>query len=413
MDITISNKWNHRAIYLFGMVMFFTFAFPSSKLMGFPFRDLCLLASISALLLGTRLVTSLYSLIFILISVLVLLVGVTQGVIYGFNREVYVEAKALVATITLPTIFLLLQHNFNRDMLSRVILKSAFYGIIFYFLLKTILQIFALMTGIDLHALYVNLFGTDISRWEFLHNIYRVQYNNDICALLTLFVLAYKDQIKRNTLLVIIIPVVIGIFLTMSRLLWGYLALLSLGYLIINRQYFIILLGSLGAYLLYVLNVLGIGDAINVRFSKSLSTESDKPRQQQIEALLKSFYEDPLFGKGVGSYNPDLLRATDEGMRYLYEVQWVSFLMKYGLLGTSVILVLFLLPLIYLYNLMDKKELKSYAVISCYLLFLLSGLTNPYLLTISAGALIVCILVVADRSESAAIARPSHVSFSR
>lgn len=109
-------------------------------------------------------------------------------------------------------------------------------------------------------------------------------------------------------------------------------------------------------------------------------------RADQTKALLKQFFEKPLFGWGYGSYVPDYIRSETEP--YSYEMFLPSLLMKTGIIGAAV-WVAAVVALLWLTYLLHKKDFP--AVLFLFLSFFLMVQTNPFLFNF-CGMGVLCFL---------------------
>lgn len=119
---------------------------------------------------------------------------------------------------------------------------------------------------------------------------------------------------------------------------------------------------------------------------------SDLTRHDQINALMEGCSQDPFFGKGLGGYNPECIR--DHLLPHAYEVQWVAFLMQFGIIG----ILLLLVPIgIISFRLVEPPV--SMTKITFFLLFglwLLSGFTNPFLISLTSGIVYALFILAAE-----------------
>lgn len=120
---------------------------------------------------------------------------------------------------------------------------------------------------------------------------------------------------------------------------------------------------------------------------------SDSVRVQQIEALFKAYEPVALFGNGLGAYAKDNIR--DPLLPYYYEVQWMAFLMQFGLIG----LLLLFIPLgwvSYRFCLAPFSREKG-CFLMLFLLWILSGFTNPFLISLTSGIIYTLFLLSSQR----------------
>ena len=90
-----------------------------------------------------------------------------------------------------------------------------------------------------------------------------------------------------------------------------------------------------------------------------------------------------LLGKGLGASSDSLIRFAD--MPWYYELQWLSFVAQFGVVGFSVILGLALFPVFMV--LFRGLTYFSFSVLIIYFLWLGVGIFNGFMLTSSAGVI--------------------------
>ena len=129
-------------------------------------------------------------------------------------------------------------------------------------------------------------------------------------------------------------------------------------------------------------------EVLEKRFNSEHSERSDEARKIQIQSLTEAFFTSPIFGKGMGGFAEDTIR--DSSFKHSYEVQWVAFLMQFGILG----LTLLLTPLFYIFYLLFPVDRLRSSLLIMFILWLLSGFTNPFLISLTSG-IIYSIFVVA------------------
>jgi hypothetical protein len=134
---------------------------------------------------------------------------------------------------------------------------------------------------------------------------------------------------------------------------------------------------------------------VEVRFFSEAVEESDSVRVQQIRALMNEFDKAPLLGGGLGSFAPDYIR--DETNPHAYEVQWVSFLMQFGLIGILLMMIPILLITIQ-YLTRPFTRLKT-AYLLLFFLWILSGFTNPFLISLASGILYSLFILTAKQLQ--------------
>jgi hypothetical protein len=131
---------------------------------------------------------------------------------------------------------------------------------------------------------------------------------------------------------------------------------------------------------------IGVDEANAIVKRRLFSTEnyrSDLIRKQQISAMMDEFEKTPLTGKGLGGYAPEVIR--DKQLLYSYEVQWVAFLMQFGLVGLSCIIGS--VGIIGKAILARPISREKCALFFLFLAWLVAGFTNPFLISLSSGIL--------------------------
>jgi hypothetical protein len=124
-----------------------------------------------------------------------------------------------------------------------------------------------------------------------------------------------------------------------------------------------------------------LADAVMARFSSDAVGASDAARTVQIEALWTEIARVPLLGKGIGAFAPDVIQRISEP--YSYEVQWLAILLQFGIVG----LIAIVLPLVGLLWVALRVSDRRVGLFlgSMTVLWLMSGFTNPYLISSTSG----------------------------
>lgn len=124
-------------------------------------------------------------------------------------------------------------------------------------------------------------------------------------------------------------------------------------------------------------------DFVVERYSGKMAEASDGPRVEMYTALVEVINVFPIFGKGLGSSSESLIRFVD--MPWYYELQWLSFIAQFGIVGFFVIFGAALLP--FLMVLFRRLTYFSFSVLVTYFLWLGVGVFNGFMLTSSAGVI--------------------------
>ncbi|WP_456400761.1 O-antigen ligase family protein [Persephonella sp.] len=200
---------------------------------------------------------------------------------------------------------------------------------------------------------------------------------------------------KKLSNAIYIILLLISILLSFNRYIWVYTLFIMLIYaiFIIPQSKMDNILKWLSFSFLSLFLILVILREFAFIFYDRLLGEgyrSIEIKIEQAEFLLKNISESPLWGFGLGSYSREYIRNNI--IPFEYEVQWLSILHQFGFIGLG-FSMLFVLILIYsIFKLRFRFGIKVY-LLSSLILVLLSGLTNPYLIT-SAGSLIFSFYII-------------------
>ncbi len=130
-----------------------------------------------------------------------------------------------------------------------------------------------------------------------------------------------------------------------------------------------------------VVGVQDIAKMVEKRLFSKENTLSDDTRTYQIDALLNEYEKHPLLGTGMGGYTLEDIR--DGKNLHSYEVQWVAFLMQFGIIG--LILLLSALCIIAKQFLTYPPMRIKIAFLALFGSWVMAGFTNPYLISLTSG----------------------------
>lgn len=302
--------------------------------------------------------------------------------------------------ITIATVMMSL--NFvHEELTSREkILKIIIYANFFYSFLKVSIVILHFAGVINMWR-WFDLIGIRYMSMAMLQgNLSRLQTSVDIITpFLLLFVLQGKalnlGLSRRFTLLYLLVSVP-AIFLSFSRFLYGVAVVSLILFLFtVNLTRFVKIL--ITTILLAVLAVAWVGlDKVQIliyeRFLSYDNKMSDQVRIEQINALMNELETVPLLGKGLGGYVENLVR--DGIIQYSYEVQWVAFLMQFGLMGFMILLI----PVLFIFYKLFQPPFSrvKQGFLGLFCIWLLSGFTNPFLISLTSGIVYSIFLLVSD-----------------
>ncbi|MBU2575069.1 MAG: hypothetical protein KKH28_13435 [Elusimicrobia bacterium] len=217
--------------------------------------------------------------------------------------------------------------------------------------------------------------------------IYRVQFSSDIIIPFLIFILfnTQKTGIAFKKIELYSYPVffLLSVFFVYSRYIYFLVLLVYLFSIIANRKNLFHIIVVSGFSMAAILGLTGGGGLCQIVETRSLPNSaenrySDMGRKIQVKALLSEFYSHPVLGKGLGAYADSVVR--DERLKYTYEVQIVAMLMKFGVLG-MIILCSFMSAIYFRLVLASVAVHFNLPLLSLFFFWLLSGFTNPYLVS--------------------------------
>lgn len=236
---------------------------------------------------------------------------------------------------------------------------------------------------------FLNLLGIQYMAMNIIGNLSRLQTSMDIATpYLLLFLFQSKQldiNISRKFKYFYIVMSFLSIVFSFSRFLFFiFFCSIILYWLTLPIRKMLPRIGF--SLLVALMGLTWVGwdkvyKVVENRFFSDAVEGSDLVRVQQIDAMMREFYEQPYLGKGLGGYAPDVIR--NDTNPYSYEVQWVSFLMQFGLVGMALLMVpIFIVVGEYLTNPLSRVKI---SFLMLFFLWLLSGFTNPFLISLASG----------------------------
>ena len=322
-----------------------------------------------------------------------LIIGIANPM--TLTSSAFDQTKLFLVTITVPlmTLYLYRENLIDPRKILRIVILSNFA----YCLVKLLL--------ISLHL------GGVFNMWDFLHGagiriqqmsivsgLQRLQTSVDISTpFLFMFVLFSEELglslspfLRRCYLL----AAVLSNLFTFSRYLLVIQAAAFFLYLCsVNSRKFVKAASITLAVIIFAVAVIGpqpLKKSIEQRFFSLSSSQSDQARVEQVNALMEHAEDSPYFGQGLGAHAPKAIR--DHTLLHSYEVQWAAFLMQLGIVGVSILLVSLLL--IALPLLKPPLTRPSLAFFFLFTLWILSGFTNPFLISLQSGIIYSLFLTV-------------------
>lgn len=307
------------------------------------------------------------------------------------------QLKLFILTIStvILTLYIVSEKLATPQKIMRILIYSNFcystakVGVVALHLLGVI-NIFALLEKLGIRFMTMGIVGS----------ISRLQTSVDIITpFLIIFVLQSEKlhlNFSRKFRIAFCFISTISIFLSFSRFLMFVGFVGALGYwlsLSIPRLIKVVLIGT--TCLAAAVAVIGVGTVVQVveqRFFSDANYHSDLTRQEQIDALMTEYDGYPLMGKGIGGYVASFIR--DGTIMHSYEVQWVAFLMQFGIVGILFLLVPFgIISYRLVFPYISRTRLGFLAVFG---LWMFSGFTNPFMISLTSGIVYAMFLLAAD-----------------
>ena len=308
--------------------------------------------------------------------------------ILGFNNEEQAVGQFKVFMITLfvtvVTLFALEERLIAFSTLLKVVIFSNFT----YSVIKVFLALLHTLGLFDLLGLMQGL-GIRFMSMEIIGNLGRLQTSVDILTPFVLFFVltdkAWGLFLPRLFKSSFVVFAWLSVALSFSRFLLVCALLAHVAFWFTeNRKPLFISLSKFLVILCCLVGFVGperVLAVIEKRFYSSNSLHSDEVRENQVNELMLGFNENPYLGKGMGGWAEKAVR--DYKLKFTYEVQWVSFLMQFGLFGLlGLLLPLFLILARLLILPISRLQI---SLLAMFLLWLIAGFTNPFLISLTSG----------------------------
>jgi hypothetical protein len=333
------------------------------------------------------------SITFLLLWLLIGLVDDPSNVITRVD-----QLKLFVITLTVPTVTLFLLYG-NKISTSTVF-KTIIFSNLTYCTLKIGAVILHLSGIINIWSV-LEAFGFRVMKMSMFGVLERLQSSLDISTPFILFFVLQSERLgfplsRRMKIFFVIISLLSNLLAFSRFLLFVYAASLCL-YLVtlsVTRIVKGILICCIAlTTFIAIIGVENVSTSITQRFFSKSNLASDRTRMDQYRVLMNEHHEAPYLGKGLGSFSRDLIR--DNEVKHSYEMQWIAFLMQFGLFGTSLLLIpLGMIAFRFLQYPLTRLNLSFLCV---YLLWVLSGFTNPYLISLQSGIIYTLFLIAGQK----------------
>lgn len=300
--------------------------------------------------------------------------------------------------------FLIILHLIKENLLDlHKIMRCLFWMMLAKIIAKIILEVIFLCKLIQyevLYQLYIQIFNVEaIMMTMKLGSLtfVRVQSTSDILVIGLLPFFLLLPEIRRSKKFWLTVLLAIYTMIVYSRL-----------YMVEFASFMVLLLLFEWKYISKKVRYIGIGGAVltsfiwfkpifkivQYRFFSAKVVESDSVRQLQIQELTKGISEAPLFGHGMGSYLPNLIRSTTAP--FSYEAEYLSFLYQFGLIG-FVMIILGIISVyikeIWQYVKYNNIQIKLFTLL-CLAWMLARPIFNPSFYGIQNGFYVIGLLLI-------------------
>lgn len=217
-------------------------------------------------------------------------------------------------------------------------------------------------------------------------NLVRLEFSADILGGFALFALlapslsGVRFSLTRKLVFCLVILLGSG-FLAYSRYVWFIYVVSTFTAMIVERTWRMMAVTVLAMLVLCVPFYDVFQTIFEARFLSVGTDVSDAGRVAQARALMDEVKARPILGKGIGTHSNAYL-SSDANL-YAYELQWLAFLMQFGIVGETGILLLVAASA---WDLILAKHPAKLWVLFLFSLWLLASWTNSYLTSSFAGA---------------------------
>lgn len=327
-----------------------------------------------------------------------ILVGVLNG--QADMGEVFYQVRDVASAILIAWLSLF---SIRRGLVrAESLITTVIYGLFFLSCLKLVLIVGMFAYNIDPVQAVQSIFGQlSLVTGDAVLGLFRIEFPADILGAFALFALLARSvsgvRLGRLSTAVILFVLLGSGFVAFSRYIWLLYFVAIVLAMIVDRRWKMLVVS--------VVAVLAISssfyDAFNTIFAaRFLSNEteiSDVIRAEQSRALIGEIEVRPILGKGLGTHVNTNIRS--ELHMYSYELQWLAFLMQFGIIGMAGILLLVAASA---RDLVAARHPAKLWIFLLFLLWLLASWTNPYLTSSFAGATFGLFIAIFHRLRNAA-----------
>ncbi|UKK90262.1 hypothetical protein [Citrobacter portucalensis] len=296
---------------------------------------------------------------------------------FTISEMFYIESFTLFQSLIVSILIFYIIHTsyINKVVTFPELSKYAITGIVIYSIFKLLISFLIFFGFADISILQE--ISPDYNSLGFIgvSGFNRIVGVNDF-LLPFLYFLIPSSSIKNKKIVAAIF--IFSIFVTFTRSLWfSFILLYVIDEVIIKKKiHYAVLLFSLFIVMVYYISLytdIDLAGSIGNRLFNEGALSSNVKFEQAYKMIDQIGYS-PLFGQGLGSYIEDYIR--NDRLKYGYEVMILALIMQNGLIISAGIILILALSLYRAYRI-NGKFFDLFAL----MLFLLSGLTNPVIIS--------------------------------
>ncbi|MCL2160321.1 MAG: O-antigen ligase family protein [Betaproteobacteria bacterium] len=375
---------------------------PSANFLGVPVKHLAFASFLFLMLIqwirGSKI--NIVIIMLLIISSIFVVFFLLLGTFEDFTHPYYVLSEGLIFFTTMAVAFSLLMARSMHIVEDEEIISYVFYGLFLFTLWKScagILASFGIVPFENIRNFFIQYLNYPPVAGKVYGNLYRINFivPDFMSAAFLFFIPCFPSAFSRVPVLfrrAFFISGIACLIFSFSRFLFAMVAF-SWIYIFFFRysfkQRFLLVLVVIVAMIAMSNWTVEIFEE---RFTSDKAEYSDGIRIDQTNALMEAWRKTPFLGGGFGYYAKDYIRLA--GMPYIYEVQWVSFLAKFGIFGISFLLFLILLLFYGIFR--GKRSLDHYMLALFLFSYVISGFTNQYLLNAASAIFYIVHLSIAS-----------------
>jgi hypothetical protein len=311
------------------------------------------------------------------------LIGIVSGQVDG--TQVLYKLRDMVSTVVVAwlSIFVVRRGIVTAERVAAVVI----YGALTVSAIKLGLLGASLYFGFDPVETTQSIFsGAPIISGLMPFGLVRMEFAPDILGSFALFALLTPQisgvRFRKLATAAITVFMLASALIAFSRYIWLAYIVAVFAAMVVQRNWKLLIVTFVAVLVIGGIFSDFFSAAFESRFSSVAAENSDRSRVEQFRALIEEFESRPLFGKGMGAHVAGLLRDDYDEHQYVYELEWLAFLMQFGIVGMIGILLLIGLSCS---DLILSNHPAAPFLWVVFLVWLCSAFTNPYLTSSYAG----------------------------